>query len=81
MTFTQNINEKVIYTTIHDRKYIGYILCLVTIIVIVVNIAAIIQSISWQVGFRICRKMNIRAQIEVGTKMNLNDMKRKRLNK
>ena len=59
MCFTQNINQAMIDTTIEDRKYIGYILCLVTFIVIVVNLAALVSSLTWQVGFRIRRKANL----------------------
>ena len=53
----------VINTTIVDRKYIGYGIIIVTFIVIVVNLSALIKSISWQIGFRWRRKANIKARV------------------
>ena len=59
LTFTQNINEEVVSTTIHDRKLIGYLLSALVLVAIIVNIVAIAQSVAWQVGFRIRRKENL----------------------
>ena len=47
LTFTQNINDAVIDTTIQDRRFIGYLLCMVTLVVILVNLLAISHSIFW----------------------------------
>ena len=58
--FTQNINEMVINTTIIDRKYIGYGIVAVTLIVITVNLCALMSSVAWQIGFRWRRKANIK---------------------
>ena len=52
----------VINTTIADRKYIGYGVVIVTLIVIVVNLCALLNSIAWQIGFRWRRKANIKAR-------------------
>ena len=51
-----------IATTINDRKYIGYILCSVVLIVILVNYIALIKSITWQIGFRMRRRANMAAK-------------------
>ena len=59
MCFTQSINQAVIVTTINDRKYIGYILCTVVIVVILVNYVALLKSITWQIGFRMRRRANM----------------------
>ena len=36
-----------IATTIQDRKYIGYVLCFVVLVVIIVNYVALLSSITW----------------------------------
>ena len=82
MCFTQNINQAMIETTIEDRRYIGYILCLVTLIVIVVNLATLIDSITWQVGFRVRRRDNIARNAAISQdKLGLNNIYDKRVNK
>ena len=73
-----------IVTTINDRKYIGYILCAVVIVVILVNYVAILKSITWQVGFRMRRRANLadKHQREINeNKARAMDMYAKRLNK
>ena len=69
-----------ISTTISDRKYIGYILCFVVLIVILVNYIALIKSITWQIGFRMRRRANMAAQ-DQREKQKANNLYKKRLNK
>ena len=69
-----------ISTTISDRKYIGYILCSVVVIVILVNYIALIKSITWQIGFRMRRRANMAAK-DQREKQKANNLYKKRLNK
>ena len=80
MCFTQSINQSVIASTIQDRKYIGYVLCLVVLVVIVVNYFALLTSITWQIGFRIRRKANMEME-EKRNKKKAGNLYTKRLNK